>query len=73
MSFPPHLMKYQVGKDWWIASLGRKVYPGEVVELPDDVAAPLLHNEPGLLAPVRLTTQARPKGVRGRPATRRKK
>jgi hypothetical protein len=68
------MAQYQVGKQWWFPTLGRKPDIGEVVELPEDVAATYMHNEPGLLAPVRRTTQAKPKAARGRPprATRKK-
>lgn len=69
------MAQYQVGKQWWIPHLGRKPDVGEVVELPDDIAEQYMHNEPGLLMPVRHTTQAKPKVIRVRPPRiqRRKK
>lgn len=56
---------YEVGKNWFIAALGRTVYPGDVIELPQEVADHLIHNEPGLLKEVRHTTQAKATTVRG--------
>lgn len=56
--------QYEVGKRWFIPQLGRKPDPGEIVELDEGVAEYLMHNEPGLLKPVRRTTQARPEAVR---------
>lgn len=49
---------YTVGKQWYFPELGRKPDAGEVVELEDDVAERYMHNEPGLLAPAKRTTQA---------------
>lgn len=58
------LGRYQVGKNWFFPALGRKPELGEVVELPEELAAHYMHNEPGLLTPARQTTQARPSAVR---------
>jgi hypothetical protein len=64
-------MKYQVGKQWWFNELGRKPDAGEIVELDEAVAERYMHNEPGLLIPVRHNTQARPSVVRqDKPKTR---
>lgn len=66
---------YQVGKDRFYPTLGRWAYPPEVIELDEAVAENLMDNEPGLLMPVRHTTQAKPKVIRVRPPRiqRRKK
>lgn len=50
--------KYKVGKLWFFPQLGRKAVVGEVIELEADVAERYVHNEPGLLTPVRVTAQA---------------
>jgi hypothetical protein len=71
MTIPqPKTGKYQVGKNWFFPLLGRKPELGEVIELPEDVAATYMHNEPGLLSPVRQTTQAQPAVARRRPPRR---
>ncbi len=56
--------QYEVGKLWWFPELGEKPPVGSVVELEEAAAERYLHNEPGLLAPVRLTAQAHPQAVR---------
>ena len=65
------MAKYTVGKQWFFPQLGRKPDPGEVIELEEKVAEKYMHNEPGLLAPVRLNTQARPEVVRSSPRVTR--
>lgn len=64
--------KYTVGKRWWFDELGRKADAGEVVDLPAESAESYMRNEPGLLAPVRETTQGSPAAIRkaGRPRVR---
>ena len=58
--------KYTVGKSWLFPELGRYAYPGDTIELPEDVAKRYMHNEPGLLAPARERTVGNPKKeVRG--------
>ena len=52
---------YQAGKRWFFPELGRHSEVGELIDLPDDVAADCMRNEPGLLAPARRLT-ARPRG-----------
>lgn len=58
------MSQYKVGKQWFFPELGRKPALGEVVELPEEVAERYMHNEPGLLAPAKRTTQAAPEVVR---------
>lgn len=66
------MAQYEVGKQWFFPELGRKPDVGEVVELPEEAAERYMHNEPGLLKPVRKTTQAKPEVVRKTsPAKRR--
>lgn len=65
--------QYQVGKQWWFNELGRKPDPGEVVELEEAIAENYMRNEPGLLKPVRVTTQARPSVTGSAKAKRRAK
>lgn len=60
------MAQFEVGKKWFFPLLGRKPELGEVIELPEDVAANYMHNEPGLLKPVRRTTQAHPKVARSK-------
>ena len=55
---------YHVGTAKFYPTIGRTAYPGEVIELPHDVASVYMSNEPGLLMPVRHTTQAKPSVVR---------
>ena len=63
--FPPSLMaKYEVGKEWFFPILGRKAIAGEVIELPEDAAAIYMRNDPGIIKPVRRTTQAHAEAVR---------
>jgi hypothetical protein len=52
------MSQYEVGQQWFFPQLGRKPDAGEIVELDDDVAANYMRNEPGLLKPVKKTTQA---------------
>lgn len=63
--------QYEVGKDWWFPTLGRWAYPGETISLDKDVAENFMHNEPGLLKPVRQTTQARATNVRAPKPTKK--
>jgi hypothetical protein len=57
----PH---YTVGKRWRFDELGRKAGPDEDIELTEEQAEAYLKNEPGLLKPVRRTTQAHPEASR---------
>lgn len=64
--------QYEVGKHWYFASVNETKNAGDTVELPEDVAANYMHNEPGLLKPTRQTTRATPDVVRDdQPAARR--
>lgn len=56
--------KYEVGKLWFFRELGDKPPVGSVIELPEDVAENYMHNEPGLLRHVRITTQSQPTAQR---------
>lgn len=60
--------QYAVGAARFHPPLGRWAYPGEVIDLESDYAEGLMHNESGLLKPVRQTAQARPAVRRGRRA-----
>lgn len=66
------MSQFKVGKQWWFPELGRKPDAGEVVELEDAAAERYMRNEPGLLAPVGRTTQARPTDVRSEPKKARR-
>ncbi|HYH69006.1 MAG TPA: hypothetical protein VD866_30205 [Urbifossiella sp.] len=52
--------------NYFFRELGRKVMAGETVELPEEAAARYARSHPGLLKPVRLTTQGGPRTVRRR-------
>lgn len=58
--------KYEVGKDWFFPTIGDKAYPGDVIELTEEEAERFMANEPGLLKPVRHTTQGHSPARRGR-------
>ncbi len=60
--------KYDVGQARFFPLLGRKAYPGETIELPEDVAAEVMQSDPGILKPQRRTTQRSPEVVRSEPA-----
>lgn len=63
--------KYEVGKLWFFPRIGDKPPVGSVIELSEDEAEEYMHNEPGLLKPVRQTAQAHPSVIaspRGRKA-----
>ena len=64
-------MQYEVGKQWFFPQLGRKAEPGEIIELDEGVAEHYMQNEPGLLKPVRHTTQAKPSVIRKKAPTKR--
>ena len=64
-------MKYHVGKQWFFPQLGRKPEPGEIIELDEDVAQHYMDNEPGLLEPVRHTTQGKVKVIREKKRSRK--
>jgi hypothetical protein len=59
------MAKYEVGKLWFFPHIGDKPPVGSVIDLPEEDAERYMHNEPGLLKPVRHTTQAHPQAARG--------
>jgi hypothetical protein len=66
------MQQYVVGKTWYFKEYSRTFNAGEPIELESDVADDYVHNEPGLLAPARQTTQARPTVVRSEKAATKK-
>jgi hypothetical protein len=66
---------YTVGKTWSFKEHNYATFhAGDPVDLDEAAAANYMRNEPGLLAPARMTTQARPDAVRtrGKPGRRKK-
>jgi hypothetical protein len=58
---------YTVGKTWSFKEYSYATFhAGDRIELEKDIAASYMHNEPGLLAPERETTQARAEVKRSR-------
>lgn len=58
---------YIVGKTWRFPEHSKTFNAGDAIELDEAVAENYMHNEPGLLKPARVTTQAQV------PVTREKK
>lgn len=52
--------RYELSQTYYFRENGQKLEPGDTVELTEEQAAEHNHNNPGLLKPVRQTTQATP-------------
>ena len=57
--------KFELSQTYYFRENGQKLEPGDTVELTEEQAAEHNHNNPGLLKPARLTTQAKVPAVRG--------
>ena len=55
---------YQVSETHYFRENGRRLDPGQTIELTEEQAAERNREHPGLLRPVPLNTQGRPKMVR---------